>query len=311
MKNKIKFLGIVTLVAIIGFSMITCNLFDDNTTDPKAVVKPGLYAKEWSITENDTPIVSVPANNIKAAFDYVNDNPGTAANPIKYTLLIDQDVNSGSVFLGAQTVNAEYPIAHITIMGIDSQRTIQYNGSNDGGLFAIGDPIQGATGHLILGNNITLKGIQTGERPLVGVDFGTLIMEAGSKITGHKTSSTGSTVSVYDIFVMNGGEISGNESQLTFGIGPGAVFVSFGATSGNFIMNGGTITGNTGSFCSGGVYVDADIWSGEGTFTMNGGTISGNTSMGEIPQPSDVWVSNGANFTQTGGTIAFLQNDNN
>ena len=263
-------------------------------------VRAGLYA-------DDNPITSVPANNLKAAFDYANANPGPAENPTKYILQIDQDISSGVLFLGAPPA-ADQPFADLTIIGIGGERTIQYNGPAIGSLFFIGDTISGLRGRLTLGNNITLKGIQTGEEPLVNVIFGSLTMEAGSKITGHKTSNIGGAVSVYNTFVMNGGEISGNES--TYMHSAGAVFVSVAATQGNFTMNGGTITGNTGGFGSA-VIVDGNEWEGAAVFTMNGGTITGNTSLGEVSMPMDVWVRRGASFTRTGGTIGALEDHNN
>jgi len=267
----------------------------------------GLYAKVFSeITAGDTPIANVAANNIVAAFNYVNANPGTEVNPIRYTLLIDQDITSSGMFLGAPP-SVDNPVANITIIGIGSRRTIQYNGPADSPLFYIGDTISGLRGRLTLGNNITLKGISNGENALINVIFGTLTMEDGSEITGHKTGNIGGAVSVYSTFEMNGGEISGNESRVMGGAG--AVFVSVGPDAGNFTMNGGTITGNQGSFGAGGVFVDGNEWEGFAVFTMNGGTISGNTSKGELsPEPLDVLVLNGARFSNNGGTIGVLLN---
>jgi len=324
--KKIKILpALIAAIALLGFSMVSCNRAPqssagaDNSSEtagsadiavsgraPEADVKAGLYAKAPPISGDDTPIAGVAANNLKAAFDYVNANPGSQVNPILYTLVIDQDVTSGPVFLGAPPA-ADEPVANITIIGLGGERTIQYNGPVNEVLFYIGDTIQGYRGRLTLGNNITLKGIQTSERPLVGVDFGSMVMEAGSKITGHKTSSISGAVSVYDTFVMNGGEISGNES--TYMQSAGAVFVSFGATQGNFTMNGGTITRNTGGFGTG-VFVDGDDF-GHAVFTMNGGTITGNTNLGELPQPLDVWIWDNAIFNNNGGSIGVLENRNN
>ena len=123
---------------------------------------------------------------------------------------------------------------------------------------------------------------------------GTLIFiglaDEGDKfIMNDKVSLTGNNngavhVSDYGIFVMYGGNISGNSTTSYHG-GGGGVRVT---DSGQFHMYGGTISGNTAapdgfvnvSGFGGGVYV------GNGaTFIKSGGTISGNTATGTMPTP--------------------------
>jgi hypothetical protein len=140
---------------------------------------------------------------------------------------------------------------------------------------------------LTLGN-ITLQG-RTANNALVLVNSGgTLEMKPGAKITGHTNnltgvSSYGSGVYVKVIFIMNGGEISGNTSVDAFGV----VYVD----GGTFTMNDGEISGNNDS----GVYVHH-----KGTFTMIGGKISENTSM---YYGGGVHVLDGT-FTMSGGEIS-------
>jgi hypothetical protein len=119
--------------------------------------------------------------------------------------------------------------------------------------------------------NITFKGNgNKNEKALISVTAGgTLVLEDGAVITGHKNNNvTPRGGGVYvggGSFIMNGGEIRGN-----IGNGGSGVYVE----NGTFTMNGGEISGNdrVGSSNGGAVYVK------NGTFTMNNGVISGNTS---------------------------------
>jgi len=261
----------------------------------------GLYAKAWPITASDTPIASVTANDIAAAVTYVNENPGTEVDPILYTLLINQNVTSGALYLGSW----ELPDVEVTltIIGIGGERNIQYNGNANESLFMIGsaDWEFPSIGSLTLGDNITLIGINNGQNSLINVSKGTLTMKDGSKITGHNNSSefgpVASAVNVAGTFIMDGGEISGNQSDRG---GSGVSLADSGSAAGRFTMNGGIITGNKSLafWGAGGVYIDWDC-----IFTMNGGTITGNFRVeDEVETPLDVRNNNGT-FNNNGGTI--------
>jgi uncharacterized membrane protein len=137
-------------------------------------------------------------------------------------------------------------------------------------------------------------------------------MNTGSKITGNTASSfssNGGGVYVSGIFIMEGGEISGNENRkiLDSSYG-GGVHVD----GGTFAMKGGKINDNTvysshtSDSCrsyGGGVYV------GSGNFTMEGGEISGNTAYTHntvrphYSHGGGVYVGSG-NFTMEGGEIS-------
>jgi hypothetical protein len=116
-------------------------------------------------------------------------------------------------------------------------------------------------------------------------------MNNGSKITGYTgTSSTGLIYvnSSTSSFVMNGGEISGNQHNA------GIVRIASGAT---FTMNDGTIKGNTVSLnaC---IVVDSDSF-----FVMYGGTITGNTNTNANCGTGGVFVAQKGNFSMHGGSI--------
>jgi hypothetical protein len=230
-------------------------------------------------------ITEVEENNVAAAVTYVNAHPAT------YTLLLDKDVEAGFQWLKEANVN-------LTIMGMESERTIQLEDTANAALFELNN----ASASLTLGNNITLKGI-TNTHSLVQVFAGTLTMKTGSKITGHEYVGGGGGGGVYvggGTFTMNGGEISGNYFSLNDlyenGNG-GGVYVS----GGTFTMTGGTISGNNvfhslGYGSGGGVFVNG------GTFTMQSGEISGNAVF-ELSYGSGVYVNDGI-FTMVGGTIS-------
>jgi uncharacterized repeat protein (TIGR02543 family) len=217
---------------------------------------------------------TVAANDVGAAVTYVNSNPTT------YTLLLD----ASSISTGAQSLNAN---VDLTIMGIGSERTIQ---ATSAPLFTVNN----ANASLTLGNNITLRGSNISSA-LVSVSNGTFTMKAGSKITGHTNSGSGSggvMVSTGGTFEMTGGEISGN--KVSTASSGGGVYVDDGGT---FNMTGGEISGNTAATTSGGgVYVNGT----NASFTMNGGEISGNTASNNS---GGVYV-NGASFTMKDGKIS-------
>jgi hypothetical protein len=147
--------------------------------------------------------------------------------------------------------------------------------------------------------DLTLRGRNSNSVTVVRVNSGgTLLMKAGSLITGNTSSSRGGGVYVVNgIFTMNGGAVSGNAVS-SYGAfsGGGGVYVD----SGTFTMNGGAVSGNTSSSGSygGGVYVR-----GSGTFTMNGGAVSGNTSSSNYSIGGGVYVDSGT-FTMNGGAVS-------
>jgi hypothetical protein len=195
----------------------------------------------------------------------------------------------------------------IRLKGIGSMRSISL--STYGSMFTVNSGVT-----LILDENITLVGRSPNNASLVFVSGGTLIMNDKTKIYGNTGSpnSGGGGVRVISngIFIMNGGEISGNTiyststnySPVSSG---GGVYVS-----GNFTMNGGEISGNTASSPSTGSKSSpgssgGGVWVG-GTFTMNGGKISGNVASSFSPHNPSAYGGGvvAGNFTMNGGEIS-------
>jgi len=192
--------------------------------------------------------------NLAAAFTAI----GTQAGNFIITLRENQTNTTG------RTISANQ---HITIVGEGAQRTI--NGSTIASAATM-FTISNANSSFTLGNNVTIQGrTNVGNGPVVNNTNGTFRMLAGSKITGH-TSSSGTSAAVTitgtsSIFEMSGGSIDGNNNT----------------------------TAATTTTATGGVYFF------DGTFTMTGGSISGNT---QGTDPSDVYhaVTTANRFTMSG-----------
>ena len=182
-----------------------------------------------------TPIGGVAENNIGAAFTRVTQDG--VANEGHYTLLLNTNVNSAYQVILPAAANR-----HLTIIGLDSMRTITFNGLGTNELFNISS----TTSSITLGNNITLTSISNSERALVFINRGTFTMESGSRITGHTNTSNNQLSAAVEVggadshFIMNGGTIDNNRNSSPQG--EGGVRIRANA---RFTMTGGTITGNT------------------------------------------------------------------
>jgi len=222
----------------------------------------------WSVPY-PAPISSVPSNNLCAAINFVNENPGT------YTLLINQNI-----YADAQVLDSNL---NLTIIGIGGKRSIQYNGATNQFFFNIDN----VNANLTLGNNITLSGINDSVTSLLFLQAGRLIMKSGSKITGHHTSSLGGAAvavsSRHDL-------VDGNFYPLA-----------------HFVMEGGEISGNVRTHTSVNFYAGLNV--NGGFFTMHDGIISGNFRDTDIPADVSISFNTFShNVTLIGGVIGIINN---
>jgi hypothetical protein len=140
--------------------------------------------------------------------------------------------------------------------------------------------------------DLTLRGLSGNTVPVVQLDYrGTLLMKAGSRITGNTSFNDGGGVYMHNsgTFTMSGGAVSGNISSSNDG---GGVYVM----GGTFTMSGGAVSDNAAAGSAsegGGVYVNG------GSFAMSGGTVSGNTT---TRSGGGVYLFNGP-FAMSGGAI--------
>jgi uncharacterized repeat protein (TIGR02543 family) len=247
------------------FAIGSTTAFDFNTPITNNIT----LTARWSIAGGGTRITAVEANDIATSFLHINANPGT------YTLLIDRDISSAT-----QTLSSA---RHLTILGTGGERKITCIISATF-LFNINN----ANASLTLGENITLIGPHLFN--CLSVQAGSLIMKAGSKITGTSWESRGVTVTgINSSFTMEGGEISGHRGGGGTSIGTG-VFISNNAT---FVMNGGMITNNSNHITSSDVFIDHNA----GTFTL-----SGNAEIGVLTLNKE---NNGANASVAIGAEGF------
>jgi hypothetical protein len=233
----------------------------------------------------------VPGADLAEKLAWVKENEKKGWN---YIIEVDQDETI------EPTVLSLYSDTRVTLVGTGSERII--NLASKGSLFEV------RYGELILDKNITLRGREDNDRPLVYVGSGALRMKNGSWITGNTNNNpadgsyndsrnNGGGVFLYDgKFNMEGGKISGNTVKGTGKVVPrgGGVYVGTYSTrtGGNsyvdyvnisksdFVMWGGEISDNT-AFQGGGVYVRGkfDMYKGTGS---NGGIIKDNTATSDV-----------------------------
>ena len=231
----------------------------------------------YSVTVSVNGGAAVNHDNLAAAFTAI----GTEAGDFTVTLYANQTI------MANRTINTENQ--HITIVGA-GVRTITH------GITTVGThlfTINNANASLTLGNNITIQGRSAegaGAGAVVNNTNGTFRMLAGSKITGHQSSSgTSAAVNITganSTFEMSGGIINGNNTSVAITTTTASGGVYF--TNGTFNMSGGSITGNTQGAEASDVY--------HATTATNSFTISGNAAIGALKL-------NAANITTNASVI--------
>jgi hypothetical protein len=220
-------------------------------------------------------VVTADTNTLAAKLDAALASPAGA-----YTIVLD----------GTETDLAAFTPKTLNVTGDkDITITLRGNGNevqlgSNGQLFLL-QPSSGSNLTLIL-QDVTLKGRPGNSACVVEMHHrGTLLMKAGSLITGNTSSYHGGAVCVYDDGILNvsGGAISGNTTTNSYG---GGIYVS--GSWATFIMSGGAVSGNTASSSGGGVYVTYGA-----TFDMSGGAVSGNTLSGAYGYGKEVLLNSG------------------
>ncbi|MDR2485855.1 MAG: right-handed parallel beta-helix repeat-containing protein [Treponema sp.] len=273
MKNKRFFLAVMFgLVLTFGLIFSGCSSGgggDEESGDPIKVYRESSGQAVFS------------SGSLDSAFDWLK-TAGASNTGYRIT------VRGNHVTAGIAIQN--YPVnMTITLEGIGEEPIIELIDSAKP-LFTI---YQDYT--LILGEHITLKGLENGNPSLVKVESqGKLIMR-GAKITGHTSSNEGGGVHVNPnaVFIMEYGSITGNTAKNN---GGGGVYINSGST---FTMEGGSITDNvSGNGNGGGVLVNP-----ASTFTMKNGTITGNI-VNNNGSGGGVYINSNAVFNMQNGTIA-------
>jgi hypothetical protein len=280
--------GVVTALgkgnAYIKATMITSGDEGVSPVTATVLLAAGLYEND-----SDAPVDLTgrsESNQLLKALAYIKEN-STAG--YEYTIVLSEDISDNSTsgfFIGSGTTSTHTGTAdknkNLTITLQGSGKTVgTITKTAKGALFTL----LGGTGdtpHLILGENITLQGLNentaitsnTSALVVVGATNkpGKLMMKDGSRITGNNTNANGGGVSVVSgEFTMDGGKIDNNKAASN----GGGVLVSTNCT---FVMNAGSISDNIAGSAStsvaqgGGVHI-------VGSFTMIGGIICGNKDL--------------------------------
>lgn len=233
-----------------------------------------------NVTSAPTETVLVPGNTLAAQLEWLR---GNAQSGTGYTLVVKADES-----LAPQDLPVGKTGLTVSLKGNGKMRTITL--SVTGSIFTVRSGVT-----LVLDGNITLQGRTDNYSPLVRVlSQGTLVMNGNTRITGNYSGDSGLDNyggGVYNggTFIMNGGEISGNQALIT---GGGGVF---NAQLASLTMNAGKILGNSAG--SGGGVLN------HGTFGMSGGEISDNQASGSSTGIGG-GVFNSGVFVMGGGEIS-------
>jgi uncharacterized repeat protein (TIGR02543 family) len=289
MKVTFKFLGIIAIVAITGFSMVACKepettytvTFNSNgggAVAPITVTSGGMIYRPHN-PERDNDFFngwyrddSAFKDKWNFNTDIVTGNTTLYADWLSYSGINDADFGSGASIDGIFNVatTAEWDAAVSTISNGDNGKNYIINIMNNFSIAGVNRTF-GSYYRLgaisIRGDGMTLS--LSGNGRILSIGNQTVILR-NVNLQGHSTNDN-SLVSVnVGKIIMNGGKISGNTNTSTvFDNGGGGVYIY----SGTFTMNNGEISGNT-AMRGGGVYIAGS----NGTFTVNNGKISGNTA---------------------------------
>jgi len=247
--------------------------------DNMATVRVGGYDILFDIPVLPTTPPHVGMLTLSARLEWLRDN----AQSHNYYLIEVAETND--VFPADTLLPSGRTNITVILRGTGGRQTVTLR-HQSGIMFNVGSGVT-----LVLDENVTLVGRTQGltgiaadnNNHLIRVNSGgTLIMNAGARITDN-TNNTGTAadggggvrVNNGGVFIMNGGEISGNRTTSTADVIIGGIWINVGngggvrvESGGRFDMLGGTISSNTGQNGGG-------VWN-QGTFRMSGGVIYGN-----------------------------------
>jgi hypothetical protein len=233
----------------------------------------GVYNIRGTFTMNDGEI----SNNSTSSggggvYNYTNGTFTMAGGKISGNINTSTSVGGGGVYnAGTFTMSG----------GEISGNTGSSSSAGGGGMSTIGT-------FTMSGGVITLNetvfgggGVYTNSNCAFTMTGGTISLNrvTGTNRNGGGVASIGGT-----LFIMDGGEISGNTAENGGG-------VSLGTST--LIMTGGTISNNIATATGGGVYHSSNM------LIMSGGTISGNTA----PTGGGISSVDGKTFIKSGGTV--------
>jgi len=225
--------------------------------------------------------LEVPGGSIANQFQWLR---SMAQDETVYLVTVhaDESVTPAQVMLPTGRTNLT-----VILRGIGEMRTVSL--SENGSLFTVGSGVT-----LVLDDGVSLQGRSANNNSLVLVNSGgTLVVNTGARITGNTTTThnTGGGVSVDSggVFILDGGEVSGNSVETLLQGMASAVETAGGITNrGTFNMLRGEVSGNSCNVARVNIGPVAGGIANTGTVNMFSGKVSGNflTLRGE----GTVWV---------------------
>jgi len=347
MKNVSKLIGVIALVAIIGFSMAACggdgddnnnnnNNNSNNNNSNQTPVASDYTIGNLSQTAGSVTAVTITPNSGKST--------GTVSN-IKYTgsATIPQTAGTYAVTFDVAAVtgwNAATNLSAGNLVVTGGSPSVSYIITGSGTLFtatksgatvgtanqsitsvinAIQTDANGANVAIQFGNGTAILDID-GESAFFGGTWG-IITITGKIISANRYTIT--LTSTASVSINSTADISNRNTAISGGGSPSTTGIYNGGT-GTVTISGGTVTAltaiqNTGTgsviINSGTVSGTGELGSGisnstNGTVTINGGTVSAtsaNTSTGAITNHGTVTI-NGGTVSAPNGCYAILNN---
>ena len=114
MKNTIKFLGIIALVAIVGFSMAACKDDDDGVKAPPIVGSWGNNSQQvWTFNSNGSATFVSPGIDVPTTINYTYSIDGTTLTTINtaydYTETWNFSINGNTLTMTRITPSSGNP----------------------------------------------------------------------------------------------------------------------------------------------------------------------------------------------------------
>jgi len=200
-------------------------------TSASIVTEPIALHARWTLPGL---IEGIGGDQVAEAIAYIVGHP----SPSGYTLI----ALDGTVNPGALTMNSTG--ADLIIRAPEGAASDFVHTSPGSPLFTISDGAK-----LTLGNNVTLHGVSNGTTALVYVNGGTLVMEDGSKITGHKNIASGGQggggvcAAVGGTFKISAGTVYGSENTVV----PASLKNTASSGAALYAANGGTAQNGIGT----------------------------------------------------------------
>jgi hypothetical protein len=314
MKNKIRFLGIAVLAAVMVISYVSCNKAANNDGSSFSVTNGDQWEKavnaimsggdNKAYTINVAEDFSLPGTSVNT-FGSLTGITITITGDKKIALVegsigsllrigSDQTVILQDVHLRGHNTN-KYPLVYINGKALIMRGSASVSGNARRGVYISEGTFTIKDNASVFGNTVTSTG---GGGVYVG--GGTFIIQDDASVHSNTATFTvgrnntiiggeggGVYISNNGTVVMEGGSVHGNTA-----ISGGGTYIAYGGT---FRIIGGSVYGNTVDNSGGGMYIAY-----RGSSVMEGGSVYGNTA---VRNGGGMYIAEGGSYTMEGGTV--------